>query len=80
MIPFSPGEYLASDSPELGVGRSFPDLPEVTVDPTKLEVTSGYSTSDEDLFFLERRLLLQFVITLFDKWLKTDGRVIWDSQ
>ena len=73
IIPFSPGEYSASDSPELEDGHSFPGLPEVSVDPTMLAMTSGYSMSDEDFFHLERRILATPVVEVSCKRVKTDG-------
>jgi len=41
-----------------------------------LEIISGYSTSENDFFLRDHRLLAKFEFEAFDGWLKTDGLVI----
>ena len=76
MIPFSLGERSVSDSPEIGDCHSFTGLFGTPVDPTMLTVTFGYSTSDEDSFLLERRLLVTLVVEVSCKRVNTDGLAV----
>jgi len=75
-ISFKHEEYSASDSSVLRVSCSSFDLLGVALGPTVFEVTSRYSTLENNFFLRDRRLLAEFEFEAFDNWLKTDSLVI----
>jgi len=70
-ISFKPGVRSTSDSFELTASCFSLDLLGVELGPTMFAVTSGYSMSENDLFFLDCRLLAESEAA--DNWLKIEG-------
>ena len=54
------------------------DLLGVELSATMFAVTSGYSTSENDFFFQNRRHLAEFEVA--DNWLKTEGSFVYGNQ
>ena len=75
-MSFKSGYRSASDSSEL-TANFFPlDLLGMNPDPTIFEVTSGYSSLENNFFLWERRLLDESEAKIADNQLKTDGLLV----
>ena len=76
IISFKSEKNSTSDSSELRAS-CFPfDLLGMALGPTMFEVTSGYSTSENNFFLRDHHLLNEFEFEVFDNQLKLDVLVI----
>ena len=74
-ISFKPEEGSSSDSPEQMTGYFPLDLLSAVHEPTIFEVTSGYSTSENN-FLREWHLLAELETGAVDSRLNTDGLLV----
>ena len=71
---FKCGDRSTSDSSEQTTSCFLLDLLSVELGPTIFAVISGYSTSENDFFFRDRRLLAESEAV--DNRLKTEGLLV----